>query len=113
MSHNVSALACTLQLKVKITKQQAAKEQKQRRKNLIKYVPNAAAAVYKVLRTMSETAPVLSSTPRTLCSAPPANMQASGLLAATLHELYSSVNSLCRISLLVRGSVKVFQGVNT
>ena len=47
-----------LQLKVKITKQQAAKEQKLRRKNLIKYVPNAAAAVFKVLQTMSETAAV-------------------------------------------------------
>ncbi|KAK9916719.1 hypothetical protein WJX75_006211 [Coccomyxa subellipsoidea] len=46
---------CCLQLKVKITKQQAAKEQKLRRKNLIKYVPNAAAAVFKVLQTMSET----------------------------------------------------------
>ncbi len=47
-----------LQLRVKITKQQAAKEQKLRRKNLIKYVPNAAAAVFKVLQTMSETAAV-------------------------------------------------------
>lgn len=70
MSNSVSPLACTLQLKVKITKQQAAKEQKQRRKNLIKYVPNAAAAVFKVLRTMSETAPVLSSTPHTLFFSP-------------------------------------------
>ena len=47
-------LSC-VQLKVKIGKQQAAKEQKLRRKNLTKYVPNAAAAVFKVLQTMSET----------------------------------------------------------
>ena len=40
---------------MKIGKQQAAKEQKLRRKNLTKYVPNAAAAVFKVLQTMSET----------------------------------------------------------
>lgn len=44
-----------MQLKVKIGRQQAAKEQKLRRKNLTKYVPNAAAAVFKVLQTMSET----------------------------------------------------------
>ena len=47
--------AVRAQLKVKIGKQQAAKEQKLRRKNLTKYVPNAAAAVFKVLQTMSET----------------------------------------------------------
>lgn len=44
-----------MQLKVKIGRQQAAKEQKARRKNLTKYVPSAAAAVFKVLQTMSET----------------------------------------------------------
>ena len=43
------------QLKVKIVRQQAAREQKQRRRNLTKYVPNAAAAVFKVLQTMAET----------------------------------------------------------
>lgn len=43
-----------LQLKVKIAKQQAAKEQKLRRKNLTKYIPNAAAAVFKILQSMSE-----------------------------------------------------------
>jgi hypothetical protein len=45
---------------VKIAKQHAAKEQKLRRKNLTKYVPNAAAAIYKVLQSMSETQAVLS-----------------------------------------------------
>ena len=42
---------------MKIAKQQAcASEQKLRRKNLTKYVPNAAASQYfKVLQTMSET----------------------------------------------------------
>ncbi len=39
---------------MKIAKQQAAREQKLRRKNLTKYVPNAASAVYKVLQSMSE-----------------------------------------------------------
>lgn len=58
MQH-LSSSAWLLQLKVKITKQQAAKEQKLRRKNLIKYVPNAAAAVFKVLQTMSETPAVI------------------------------------------------------
>ena len=46
--------ALCLQLKVKITRQLAAREQKLRRKNLTKYIPNAAAAVFKVLQTMSE-----------------------------------------------------------
>lgn len=46
--------ALHLQLKVKITRQLAAREQKLRRKNLTKYIPNAAAAVFKVLQTMSE-----------------------------------------------------------
>ena len=44
-----------MQLKVKITRQQAAKEQKLRRKNLTKYIPNAAAAVFKVLQSMAQT----------------------------------------------------------
>ncbi len=43
-----------LQLKVKITRQQAAREQKLRRKNLTKYIPNAAAAVFKVLQSMAQ-----------------------------------------------------------
>jgi DNA topoisomerase VI subunit B len=40
--------ACCNQLKVKITRQLAAKEQKLRRKNLTKYIPNAANAIFKV-----------------------------------------------------------------
>ena len=36
------------QLRVKIQKQQAIREQKARRKNLTKYIPNAAAAIYTV-----------------------------------------------------------------
>lgn len=43
-----------VQLKVKITRQQAAREQKLRRKNLTKYIPNAAAAVFKVLQSMAQ-----------------------------------------------------------
>lgn len=42
-----------MQLKVKITRQQAAREQKLRRKNLTKYIPNAAAAVFKVMQSMA------------------------------------------------------------
>ena len=48
-----------MQLRVKIAKQQAAKEQKLRKKNLTKYIPNAAYAIYRVLQSMSETEPVL------------------------------------------------------
>jgi len=47
-----------LQLRVKIAKQQAAKEQKLRKKNLTKYIPNAAYAIYRVLQSMCETAAV-------------------------------------------------------
>lgn len=54
-----TARAC-LQLRVKIAKQQAAKEQKLRKKNLTKYIPNAAYAIYRVLQSMSETAAVSS-----------------------------------------------------
>ena len=46
--------AC-LQLRVKIAKQQAAKEQKLRKKNLTKYIPNAAYAIFRVLQSMAET----------------------------------------------------------
>lgn len=51
--------ACCNQLKVKIIRQLAAREQLQRRKNLTKYVPNAAAAIFKVmvLRAPSSRAP--------------------------------------------------------
>ncbi|KAK9811024.1 hypothetical protein WJX73_007287 [Symbiochloris irregularis] len=45
---------CCLQLKSKITRQLAAKEQQQRRKNLTKFIPNAASAIFKVLQTMTE-----------------------------------------------------------
>lgn len=43
-----------LQLKVKISKKLAAREQQQRRKNLTKYIPNAAAAIFPVLESMAE-----------------------------------------------------------
>lgn len=43
-----------LQLKVKISKRLAAKEQLQRRKNLTKYIPNAVAAVFPVLESMAD-----------------------------------------------------------
>ncbi len=36
------------QLRVKIQKQMAIREQKARRKNLTKYIPNAAAAIFTV-----------------------------------------------------------------
>lgn len=49
-----TACAC-LQLRVKIAKQQAAKEQKLRKKNLTKYIPNAAYAIYSVLQSMADT----------------------------------------------------------
>ncbi|CAK0734996.1 hypothetical protein CVIRNUC_000513 [Coccomyxa viridis] len=51
-------MQCCIQLRVKIAKQQAAKEQKLRKKNLTKYIPNAAYAIYRVLQSMSETEPV-------------------------------------------------------
>lgn len=54
-----------MQLKVKIMRQQAAREQKLRRKNLTKYIPNAAAAVFKVLQSMAQ-APAVGSKRRRL-----------------------------------------------
>eukprot|EP00889_Picochlorum_renovo_P003283 jgi/Picre1/30313/NNA_005677.t1 len=45
---------CCVQLKKKIVRQQAAREQKQRKRNLSKYIPNVAAAVYTVLQSISE-----------------------------------------------------------
>lgn len=45
---------CCAQLKVKIARAQAAREQRQRRKNLTKYVPAAAEAVYSVLAAMAD-----------------------------------------------------------
>lgn len=44
---------CCVQLKQKIARQQAAKEQRQRKKNLTKYVPNVAQAVHTVLKAMA------------------------------------------------------------
>jgi DNA topoisomerase VI subunit B len=46
--------ACCAQLKVKIARAQAAREQRQRRKNLTKYIPAAANAVYGVLVAMAD-----------------------------------------------------------
>lgn len=46
--------ACCVQLKIKIARQAAAREQAHRRKNLTKYVPNAAAAIFKVLDAMAD-----------------------------------------------------------
>ena len=57
--------AVSVQLKVKIMRQQAAREQKLRRKNLTKYIPNAAAAVFKVLQSMAQ-APAVGSKRRRL-----------------------------------------------
>ncbi len=45
--------ACCLQLKSKIAKQQAAREQRQRKKNLTKYIPNVAAALFTVLQSVA------------------------------------------------------------
>jgi DNA topoisomerase VI B subunit len=45
---------CCLQLKQKIVRQQAAREQKQRKRNLTKYIPNVAAAVQIVLESIAE-----------------------------------------------------------
>jgi len=45
---------CCVQLKKKIVRQQAAKEQKQRKRNLSKYIPNVAAAVHTVLSSISK-----------------------------------------------------------
>jgi DNA topoisomerase VI subunit B len=44
---------CGVQLKQKIARAQAAREQRQRKRNLVKYVPNVAAAVAAVLRSMA------------------------------------------------------------
>lgn len=44
---------CCVQLKSKIAKQQAAREQRQRKKNLTKYIPNVAAALHTVLQALA------------------------------------------------------------
>lgn len=46
--------ACCLQLKVKIARQQAAREQAQRKRNLAKYIPNTVSALWGVLKHMAE-----------------------------------------------------------
>ncbi|GIL73715.1 hypothetical protein Vretimale_5397 [Volvox reticuliferus] len=48
--------ACCLQLKAKILRAIAAREQKQRKRNLTKYIPDVAKAVYSVLERMAERA---------------------------------------------------------
>ena len=45
---------CCVQLKAKIAKQQAAREQRQRKRNLLRYIPNVAAAVYSVLKGIAD-----------------------------------------------------------
>ena len=44
---------CCVQLKSKITRAQAAREQRQRKKNLTKYIPNVAAALFTVLQAVA------------------------------------------------------------
>ncbi|KAK3443546.1 DNA topoisomerase 6 subunit B [Eucalyptus grandis] len=45
---------CCIQLKSKIVKKMQAREQQERKRNLSKYVPNAAGAVYDVLKEMAQ-----------------------------------------------------------
>ena len=45
---------CCIQLKKKIVRQQAAREQKQRKRNLSKYIPNVASAVHTVLQSIAD-----------------------------------------------------------
>lgn len=45
---------CCNQLKKKIVRAQAAREQRQRKKNLVKYIPNVASAVFTVLQSISD-----------------------------------------------------------
>ena len=51
-------MCAALQLKVKIARQQALKEQKLRKRNLTKYIPNAAAAVFTVCPLEREQQPL-------------------------------------------------------
>ena len=44
--------SCCLQLKAKIAKQQAAQQQKNRKKQLVKYIPNVCSSVFRVLEEM-------------------------------------------------------------
>jgi hypothetical protein len=61
---------CCVQLKSKITRAQAAREQRQRKKNLTKYIPNVAAALFTVLQAVA---------------ARPAEGQAAGTCRACCH----------------------------
>mmetsp|Transcript_2968 Transcript_2968/g.8357 ORF Transcript_2968/g.8357 Transcript_2968/m.8357 type:complete len:148 (+) Transcript_2968:278-721(+) len=47
-------MQCALQLKGKISKVQAAREQRNRKKALEKYIPSAATAIFAVLDTMAD-----------------------------------------------------------
>lgn len=46
--------ACCLQLKAKIARAQAAKEQKLRKRNLTRYIPDVANALFGMLRSMAD-----------------------------------------------------------
>ncbi|KAG1652179.1 hypothetical protein FOA52_004801 [Chlamydomonas sp. UWO 241] len=48
---------CCVQLKSKIARAQAAREQKQRKRNLQKYIPDACNAIWGVLQDMAESEP--------------------------------------------------------
>eukprot|EP00878_Enallax_costatus_P004292 GHUV01004523.1.p1 GENE.GHUV01004523.1~~GHUV01004523.1.p1 ORF type:complete len:513 (+),score=171.62 GHUV01004523.1:484-2022(+) len=48
---------CGVQLRVKIAKVLAAREQQQRKRNLTKYIPDAARAIFSVLEKMAESEP--------------------------------------------------------
>lgn len=49
--------ACGAQLRAKIARRQAAREQAQRRRNLTKYIPDACNALWGVLQAMAEAPP--------------------------------------------------------
>jgi hypothetical protein len=49
--------ACGAQLRAKIARRMAAREQAQRRRNLTKYIPDACGALWGVLQTMAEAPP--------------------------------------------------------
>lgn len=52
-----SIQACCLQLRAKLVKQAAAREQAQRKRALTKYIPNVAAAVFTVLQDVASRPP--------------------------------------------------------
>lgn len=45
---------CAKQIRTKITKKQAVKERRDRKKNLFKHIPDAARAIHGVLRTIAK-----------------------------------------------------------